>query len=475
MNQQNTPLFNALMAHVNKMPVSFHVPGHKYGTVLNEMAGACFKEIMKLDATELSGLDDLHSPEGVIREAEELLAELYGVEESFFLVNGSTCGNLAMILSVCGEGDKVLVQRNCHKSIVNALRLAKADPIFIEPVFNGEWKVAGGLDTEAVEQAMVRFPEIKGIVLTYPNYYGIADPIAEIIEAAHQNGIPVLVDEAHGAHFIAGDSFPTSAVALGADIVVQSAHKTLPAMTMGSFLHFNSRLANLGRLKDYLQMLQSSSPSYPLMASLDLARMYLGTFKKRDLSSLMEEVSRFREELADIPQIRILKAGEKTDPLKVAVQSACSLTGYEIQQLLEHEGIFTELADPFNVLLVLPLLKEDMPYPFVPAAKKIKDILRDYAPFKQEPDVFSRGGGLSRLALSYHEMEGLTGELVKLENAPGSVAAETIIPYPPGIPLILKGERVSELMARKLAQLIKSGSRFHGGERLEDGEILIYR
>ncbi|WP_409272929.1 aminotransferase class I/II-fold pyridoxal phosphate-dependent enzyme [Neobacillus sp. SCS-31] len=475
MNQQNVPLLHALMAHANKEPVSFHVPGHKYGTVLNEKAWGFFTEVMKIDATELSGLDDLHSPEGVIQEAAKLLAELYGVEESFFLVNGSTGGNLAMILAVCGEEDKILVQRNCHKSIVNALHLAKADPIFIEPVFNGEWKVAGGLDTEAVKQAIMRFPEIKGIVLTYPNYYGIADPIAGIIEVAHQNGIPVLVDEAHGAHFIAGDSFPQSAVALGADVVVQSAHKTLPAMTMGSFLHFNSRLVNRGRLKDYLQMLQSSSPSYPIMASLDLARMYLGSFKKRDLSILMEEIGRFRKELADIPQIRVLNEEGRTDPLKMVIQSACRLTGYEIQQLLEHEGIYTELADPFNVLFVLPLLKEGMSYPFASTAKKVKDILSDYSPAQQEAHEFSKGGTLSRLALSYREMDRLKGEPVKLEKAPGLVAAETIIPYPPGIPLILKGERISESMAGKLEQLIKSGSRFHGGEWLEEGEILIYR
>ncbi|RDU34821.1 arginine decarboxylase [Neobacillus piezotolerans] len=475
MNQQNSPIYNALMEHAKKNPVSFHVPGHKYGSVQNIIGGAFFEEILKLDATELSGLDDLHSPEGVIADGALLLAKLYGVQESFFLVNGSTVGNLTMILSVCGEGDKILVQRNCHKSIINALRLAKADPVFIEPIFNGDWKVAGGLDTEAAKRAIVRFPDLKAIVLTYPNYYGIADPIAEIIEVAHQNGIPVLVDEAHGAHFIAAEGFPVSAVALGADLVVHSAHKTLPAMTMGSFLHFNSGLVNLGRVKDYLQVLQSSSPSYPLLASLDLARAYLGTFNRRDFAILFKKIQQFREELDQIPQIRVLTEEGKTDPLKVVIQSACRLNGFEIQQLLEHEGIFTELADPSNVLFVLPLLKEGMPYPFLNTVKKIKELLYDYAPVQKETDESSRGGDLSQLALSYRMMDSLQIQPVKLENAKGMIMAETIVPYPPGIPLLLKGERISEPVLRRLTQLIQSGSRFQGGERLKDGEILIYR
>ncbi|WP_059174172.1 aminotransferase class I/II-fold pyridoxal phosphate-dependent enzyme [Bacillus sp. FJAT-27445] len=475
MNQLNVPLLNALTAHISTKPVSFHVPGHKYGTVLDGEAAVYFSEIMKLDATELSGLDDLHSPEGAIHEAAQLLAELYGVEESFFLVNGSTVGNLAMIASVCGEGDKILVQRNCHKSIINGIRLAKAEPIFIEPVFNGEWKVACGLDVPAVHKALACYPELKAIVLTYPNYYGIADPIGDIISAAHLKGIPVLVDEAHGAHFIAGAPFPQSAVELGADIVVQSAHKTLPAMTMGSFLHFNSKLVELTRLKDYLQMLQSSSPSYPIMASLDLARNFLGTINKRDLKNLLEHINRFRGELADIPQIRVLENEGKADPLKVVIQAACGLNGYEIQKLLEHQGIFTELADPHNILLILPLLKEGMDYPFKNAARKIAEALAHYPAVSPTPLESSSGGCLSGLALSLNEMDGLPCEVIELTKAVGLISAETIIPYPPGIPVILKGERITKRMASRLAELKKSGSRFQGGQRLTAGEILIYR
>ncbi|RHW31782.1 aminotransferase class I/II-fold pyridoxal phosphate-dependent enzyme [Neobacillus notoginsengisoli] len=475
MKQKIIPLYDALINHLEHRPISFHVPGHKYGTLLNQDTGAYFANIMKLDATELSGLDDLHSPEGPIAEAEQLLTELYQVEKSFFLVNGSTVGNLAMVLATSSEGGRFLVQRNCHKSIVNALRLANAEPVFIEPEYNGEWKVAAGLTLEAVQDAITACRGASGLILTYPNYYGMADSIKEIIQIAHANGIPVLVDEAHGAHFIAGQPFPPSAITLGADLVVQSAHKTLPAMTMGSFLHFNSKLVKLSRVKDNLQMLQSSSPSYPIMASLDLARSYLGTFCKKDVDFLTGQIDRFRAALAHIPQIRVLEYKGVNDPLKVTIQSACHLNGFEIQQLLEQEGIFSELADPHNVLFVLPLLKEGMSYPFSEAAEKIAAALKKYPVRETDCTVSSSGGGRSKLALSYQEMDKLKPGRVLVEKAEGSIAAETIIPYPPGIPLVLKGELITAEMAESLANLRNAGARFQGGERLENGEILIYK
>jgi arginine/lysine/ornithine decarboxylase len=235
MNKQTRiPLYEALIHYKNTNEISFHVPGHKSGVVLNQQSQNIFKELLKIDATEISGLDDLHSPEGVIKEAEELLAALYQVKKSFFLVNGSTVGNLAMILSVCEKDDVILVQRNCHKSVLNAIKLAKARPVFLEPEYNSEWKTSTGVAEKIVEKAISLYPNAKAVVLTYPNYYGMVYDLKSIIDLAHLKNIPVLVDEAHGPHFIIGEPFPASAIQLGADMVVHSAHKTLPAMTMGS-------------------------------------------------------------------------------------------------------------------------------------------------------------------------------------------------------------------------------------------------
>jgi arginine/lysine/ornithine decarboxylase len=473
MKQARTPLFDQLRKHIQGNPISFHVPGHKFGDVFTEKGQSFFSDILKLDATEITGLDDLHSPEGVILEAEELLADLYRTQKSFFLINGSTVGNLSMILSTINEDDFVLVQRNSHKSIMNGLKLAKARPVFISPEYDREYKVAGELSKDVVELALKQYPNAKALILTYPNYYGLTYDLKSIIDLAHAHGIPVLVDEAHGVHFIAGDYFPKSAVELGADIVVQSAHKTLPAMTMGAFLHFQSNLVSRSNVEFYLQALQSSSPSYPLMASLDLARSYLGTYCEEDLFYLKEEIERFRSVVKDIDTIRLLK---QSDPLKMTIQTSGGLSGFELQRALEAEGIFTELADPYNVLFVLPLLKKGMNQRWLEAADKLAAISQTLS--KGSPKTenhFENKKGISTLAVNYKVMESQETELITLEEAAGRICAESIIPYPPGIPLCLPGEAISDDDLQTIIYLWNIGAKIQGGENLSAGKINVYK
>ncbi|WP_043931817.1 aminotransferase class I/II-fold pyridoxal phosphate-dependent enzyme [Bacillus sp. EB01] len=475
MNQSNTPLYTALHLHNLKNYVSYHVPGHKNGFVQSNINEDYFSAIMKIDATELAGLDDLHSPESVILEAEQLLAELHGVKKSFFLVNGSTAGNLAMILAVCKENDRMIVQRNCHKSVMNGLQLAKARPIFIEPNYINSWDVAGGISREAVIQAIREYPDAKGVIVTYPNYYGMADSIREIVDEAHKYGIPVLVDEAHGAHFSAGGSFPEPASSQGADIIVQSAHKTLPAMTMGSYLHVNSSLVSIDKIKEKLQFLQSSSPSYPIMASLDIARCYLSGYNHNDLGFLMDQVSSFRRKLSQIKQITVLDYPGEGDLLKVTIQSACQLSGFELQRELEKAGIYTELADSKNVLFVLPLLKKGMFYPFEDTVQRINAILSPYEQIINHKATIKIGRqSHSKLSLTYKKMEESDFILSKIIEAEGMIAAETIIPYPPGIPIIIKGERLQGDIIKRLMEMKQNGARFQGGIHLDKGEILVF-
>ncbi|WHY77660.1 aminotransferase class I/II-fold pyridoxal phosphate-dependent enzyme [Neobacillus sp. WH10] len=473
--QWKKPLYEALMKHVNKEPISFHVPGHKYGLIDQSDEDHFFNKLLKIDATELSGLDDLHSPEGAILEAEMLLADLYHTKKSFFLVNGSTVGNLAMIMAACSEGTQVLVERNCHKSVLNALKLAKARPVFLEPEFNQEWKIAAGVSVETVKQAINRYPDAKAIILTYPNYYGMTYDLQEIIHLSHHHHIPVLVDEAHGPHFIVGEPFPASAVQLGADMIVQSAHKTLPAMTMGSFLHVNSDLINMEKVKEYLEVFQSSSPSYPIMASLDLARNYLGTYEQKDLSFLLTEIKHFKEELAKIPTIKVLDFPlNHGDLLKITIQSRCELNGFELQKRLEESGIYTELADPNNVLFILPLLKDGQRYPFQEAAKKIQKALLGLSFFEVKEEFIMDRYKISELAIPYEDMVSLTVKEVIITEAAGFTCAETIIPYPPGVPLLLKGERITGEKLNRLNRLLQSGARFQGGSTIKKGRIKIF-
>nr|WP_295975403.1 aminotransferase class V-fold PLP-dependent enzyme [uncultured Bacillus sp.] len=475
MDQHSTPLWDQLILHNKKNPISLHVPGHKYGALLEHPKYLPFQEMLRYDATELTGLDDLHSPEGAIREAEALLANVYGAERSFFLVNGSTIGNLAMILAVVKKDDIVLVQRNCHKSVLNGIELAQAKPVFLGPEYKKEWGISGGITPDIVSQALRLYPAAKALIVTYPSYYGMVNELQEIIQQAHAADIPVLVDEAHGAHFICGGAFPQSAVQLGADIVVQSAHKTLPAMTMGSYLHLNSSRVSRTAVAHYLHVLQSSSPSYPIMASLDIARSYVGTYSDEDHTYLQEQITRFKEQLSENDGLKVLSFGNGTgDPLKITLQSQTVLTGFELQEVFEREGIFPELADPYNVLFVLPLLKNGRGFPFAKIAAAIHKVLK---PIKRKEWIMNGANyypSVSTLAVSREEVQRLSVKQVALTDAVGEIAAERVIPYPPGIPLLFPGERITVAIAEQIQHLAVAGARFQDGTDIYQGQIKIY-
>ena len=342
MSEQIKPLVQALNQFKEKRPISFHVPGHKNGLLSGlpeEM-----KSALQYDMTELEGLDDLHEPAGVIREAEQRLSALYQSERSFFLVNGSTVGNLAMMYTACRPGDTVIVQRNAHKSIFHAIELTGAIPVFVSPAWDVHSNTPGAVRFAKVKEAIEAYPHAKAIVLTYPTYYGVAGAdLADIIQFSHEKGIPVLVDEAHGAHFIAGNAFPHSALELGADVVVHSAHKTLPAMTMASFLHVRSTFISPERIAHYLGMLQSSSPSYLLMASLDDARAYLESYTVEDQHDLLTNRQAFIDKLlTTIPTVRIV---ETDDPLKVMLRVE-GYTGFELLAKLGSGRDFCRIGRP---------------------------------------------------------------------------------------------------------------------------------
>ncbi|MGP7819484.1 aminotransferase class I/II-fold pyridoxal phosphate-dependent enzyme [Niallia sp. 01092] len=476
--QKETPLYTKLAQFQQKINISFHVPGHKNG-----MLFPAYKEwgenLLHYDLTELTGLDDLHAPTEIILHAENLLAQLYKVKSSYFLVNGSTVGNLAMILASVQEGEGVFVQRNSHKSIMNGIRLAKAKPILLSPEYDPEWGIAATLSVATLKKAIKLYPHIKVLIITSPNYYGMVGELEEIIQLAQAHEIVVLVDEAHGAHFIGSSYFPASAVELGADIVIQSAHKTLPALTMGAYLHFNSNKIQQIKVENYLSILQSSSPSYPIMASLDIARSYIGTFKEEDGEFLIKEIDAFREELSKIDQIKVLsyKKG-KGDPLKITIQSACSLNGFELQKLMEREGVYSELADTTNVLLIFPLLKKGMEYPLQQALKKIKKALQPVATNRRGMEgkslTINIEPNIVELKLNEEEQLKREKKQVSLDEALHFISAETVVPYPPGIPLLLPGEEITLNHINHLKKLIENGAKFQGESSIYHRKITVF-
>ncbi|MEC0200985.1 aminotransferase class I/II-fold pyridoxal phosphate-dependent enzyme, partial [Paenibacillus taichungensis] len=261
---------------------------------------SAFLEMMRLDVTEISGTDDLHHPEGVILEAQQLAADCFGAEESFFLVGGSTSGNLSLLLTVCNEPNSlVLVQRNVHKSIIHGLMLAGARAVFLEPWVDPTSGLAVMPSLETVQAAVQAHSEAKGVLVTLPNYYGMGTDLKPIAEVCHEAGMPLLVDEAHGAHYGQHPDLPASALSCGADGVVQSTHKMLSAFTMGAMLHVQGTRLNRSLLRQRLAMVQSSSPSYPVMASLDLARRLLHTQGANAFTAGLAAVDAFKRGLAE--------------------------------------------------------------------------------------------------------------------------------------------------------------------------------
>ena len=455
--------------------ISFHVPGHKHGG-LSQLPQA-FKDVMRYDVTELSGLDDLHSPEEMILDAENLLADTYGTMKSFFLVNGSTVGNLAMIYATCKKGDTIIVQRNAHKSIFHAIELVGAHPVYISPVWD-EWTLtATGIAFDHLKQAIDQYPETKAVVLTYPTYYGMTSKdIRQQIAYCHEQSIPVLVDEAHGAHFSACTLFQPSALTFGADVVVQSAHKTLPAMTMASFMHVNSALVDVDRVNHYLRMLQSSSPSYVLLASLDDARYYVQTYMESDGAYIIDKKTQWIDALRSIGSLEVI---EVDDPLKIMLRVK-GYSGFQLQEALEQQGVYAELADAYQVLMILPLLKHGQIYPFADIRIRIKDAVTALLSVEKETiqtvaSTTYNFIAVTKPALTFEEIEEKEKEWVPYMRGIGRISSSMITPYPPGIPLFLPGEKITVAKLSQLEELLATGATFQGKHRLEEKLIEVVK
>ncbi|TYR78335.1 aminotransferase class I/II-fold pyridoxal phosphate-dependent enzyme [Priestia megaterium] len=471
----NIPLYHRLADHYEKGSISYHVPGHKSGNVFPSVVSQDFINFLKYDLTEINGLDDLHDPEEVIKEAQQLTSQLYGVKNTYFLVNGSTVGNLAAILSLCEEKDTIIVQRDSHKSVFNAIKLSKVNAVFVASEIDPRTHLSIGINVDTIEQAIKLAPTpIKAIVITNPSYYGISKNLTDIIQLAHRYHIPVIVDEAHGAHFIIGSPFPISAVELGADIVIQSAHKTLPAMTMGSYLHTQGSLFDEERLQFYLRALQSSSPSYPIMASLDFARYYIEELRKEDMKSLERQLINFYRlvnQIDTLSTVHVQQPNVVTDLLKMTLSSSI-MTGYELQRALEEEGIYTELADPLYVLLVLPLsLSFDFHETILKMQRAVAKQQKNQAQtFLIEPFSFSNEVVLKPFSQDNKKEK----ELVPLTESVNRICTQSIIPYPPGIPILMEGEVITALHIQYLKQIIALKGKIQGSPLSEKGLINVF-
>lgn len=454
LDQTRMPLFKALVDYVKEEVMPFHTPGHKQG----KGAPASFFDFIGLNAlavdlTEITELDDLHEPRGVIKEAQELAADLYGADRSFFLINGTTGGIYAMILTVCGPGDKIIVPRNAHRSVVGGIILSGGVPVFVEPVIDEELGIVMGVTYDAVEQALRSHPDAQAVLLLNPTYYGVATNIKEIVELVHQYDIPVLVDEAHGPHLHFCDALPMSALAAGADMCAQSTHKILGAMSQCSLLHVRAGRINIQRLKAMLRLVQTTSPNYLLLASLDAARAQMAAEGPRLIQKTVALARTIRKQINEIPGLvcfgeeKLNRPGMYSmDPTKVTVTvKGIGLSGSEVEYLLRHKyKIQVELADLYNVLFIISLgdgLRE---------ARMLVGALADLAAGRDKLRDPARVPMIPKLpqppeqALSPRAAVFAKADVIPFAAAAGAVSAEIVAFYPPGIPLLCPGERITQ-------------------------------
>lgn len=488
MNRLQAPLFEALVQHYESEPVGFHVPGHGYGHIYeNEQSLAMnwLSGMMKLDVTELSSTDDLHHPETSIAEAQKLAAQCFGADETLFLVGGSTSGNLAMVLGVCEPGDLLIVQRNVHKSVINGLKLAGAKAVFVTPRMDEGTGLPTTPSLEDIEHALELYPEAKAVMLTNPNYYGMTTKLTSYAELVQRYDKPLLVDEAHGAHYGLHPAFPESAIQAGADAVVQSTHKTLSALTMGAMLHLKGSRVPIASIKEVLAAIQSSSPSFPIMASLDVARVMVDRYRAAWFEPGVASVQAFRAwieqedgALKVLPADQTSSAYDSLDPLRVVLWDRTgTVTGFELQKQLEEQGCWAEMADIRHVVLVWgSRAGEDAMQKLQAACKQIEYIIK--ANSSKRGSVSTRyypGIGSPNppkpVEWSRKKREHQRLPLVESE---GCEAAEMVVPYPPGIPILYPGEVLTKELIGYISTLAGTGAKFQGAIDSTMQTIAVY-
>jgi arginine decarboxylase len=466
-----TPLLNALSKSARRKQAAFYAPGHKQGKgVSQNIRDLIGKQVFLADLPELPELDNLFAPEGAIAKAQELAAQTFGATKTWFLINGSTSGIMAAILATCGIGEKIILPRNIHQSAIAGLILSGAIPIFINPEYDPQEGLAYNVTPEAVKQALEQHPDTKAVMMLHPNYQGVCGDLKAIAKLTHNYQIPLLVDEAHGAHFAFHDDLPPSAMSVGADLTVQSTHKTLSAMTQSSMLHLQGNRICSQRISKALQLVQSTSPSYLLLASLDAARQQMATEGKELMSQAIAFATEASHKIAEIPHLSIFNPQRQPgcqdlDPTRLTINvSQLGITGFEADEILhQHLGVTCELPLLQHLTLIISLgnTLEDI-QKLIQACWVLSSKLP--APSSQLPLLSSQlsSFGFHPASVSPREAYFRSTETVSIDRASDRFCGELICPYPPGIPLLMPGEIITPEVIKYLKQLVAAGATITG-------------
>lgn len=472
LDQSETPLFDALMEYVNRETIPFHVPGHKKGVGIDKE----FKQFIgenpfKIDVTVFKLVDSLHHPTGPIKKAQQLAADAYGSDAAFFSIHGTSGAIQSMIMSVVNSGDKLIIPRNVHKSVTAGIILSGAIPVYMQPALDKRVGIAQGVTPETVEETLKKNTDAKAVLIINPTYYGVATDIKKISDIVHSYNIPLIVDEAHGPHLGFNDNLPMSAIEAGADMCSQSTHKIIGALTQCSLLHVCSERIDINRVHQVLSLLQTTSPSYILMASLDCARRQIALHGEELLNKSIELSNYLRYEINRIKgfycfgeEILGNEGVTALDPTKITINCReLGITGYDLDMILSNKyHIQMELSDLYNVLAVgsfgdtkeaidtlLLALREISSEYFVKENKK--------SDFLDIPDI-PKQIRIPRDAFNSPKKSLL------LKNSIGMISGEFLMAYPPGIPILCPGEEITKEIVDYVQKLKDTGLYVQGTE-----------
>lgn len=436
-----TPIINKLNDIVDEDLISFHVPGHKLGKIYNRLGyTSIIEKIYKMDTTEIIETDNLHSPDGIIKESQKRASKAFKSDKTYYLVNGTTCGIQASIMTVCSPKDKLIVNRDCHQSVINGCILGDVKPVYINSNINKKNNIIEGINIDEVINVIDSNLDARAILLTYPTYYGCTYDLKAICDYAHNRNMIVIVDEAHGAHLGLSDKLPKTSLEQGADIVIQSTHKTLPSFTQSSMLHINGNRVDNNKLEMNLRIMQSSSPSYSLMSSLELAvDIYINNGKEL-MKELLVNIDNFKDSIKDNIPIDIYNDYDKT---KIFIESKkLGLTGYKLEEILRYKyNIQVELSNYYGVLLICTIGNVSSDFELL--KKSLIDIYDKYnKDIFLEEVIYPRDIPIQ--VLTPREAFYKPKKSVKIYDSIGMISGEYIIPYPPGISLLSPGEIISK-------------------------------
>lgn len=454
MDHSKTPLFTALRTHAAGNPVQFHIPGHKKGMGTD----AEFREFigdnaLSIDLINIAPLDDLHQPTGVIEEAQTLAADAFGADYTYFSVQGTSGAIMTMILSMCSPGDKIIVPRNVHKSIMSAIIFSGAKPVFVSPASDKNLGIDHGITTKSVKRALDRHPDAKAVLVINPTYFGVSANLKEIVDLAHSRNVPVLVDEAHGVLIHFHNDLPMSAMEAGADMAATSVHKLGGSMTQSSVLNLNTKhgFVNPQRVQTIISMLTTTSTSYILLASLDTSRRNLALHGHDMAQKAIDLAQSTRRSINEIEGLYCfgeeILGGEATydyDPTKLTIHVRhLGITGYETENWLRDKyNIEVELSDMYNILcLVTPGDNEETVSILLTA---LQELGQTYYNVNKANELVVKIPEIPQLSLIPRDAFYGDTEVIPFKESAGRIIAEFIYVYPPGIPILLPGEVISQ-------------------------------